>query len=198
MRDDEDVLARLQVGQDVRFPVRQHARRRVGEALAARRSDVVAPPPESHLLGAEPLPRLVLVHAGDVAVHALVECCVALGRERADAGGLEREVGGLRGPHQHRGVELVDLPAAELLAGGARLRLATRREGHVDPAGEAVLEVPLRLAVAEQDQVGHGSMSTPGFRMPRGSSAAFAAPRAAAKPAGRSRSYQGRWSRPTA
>src|SRR5438128_185084 len=172
--------------------------RQAAVAADRRRGDVVAPPPDLHLLGAESLPRLVLVHAGDVAVHALVERRVALGWGRADAGGLEREARGLCGPHEHRGVELVDLPAAELLAGGARLRLATRREGHVHPAGEAVLEVPLRLAVAEQDQVGHGSMSTPGFRMPRGSSAAFAAPRAAAKPAGRSRSYQGRWSRPTA
>src|SRR5438876_691389 len=123
---------------------------------------------------------------------------VALGGEGADARRLEREACGLRGPHEHGRVELVDLPAAKLLAGSARLGLAARRERLVHPAGEAVLEVPLRLAVAEQDQVGHGSMSTPGLRIPRGSRAAFAAPRPAAKPAGRSRSYHGRWARPTA
>jgi len=46
---------------------------------------------------------------------------------------------------------------------------------------------------------GHsGSISTPGFRIPRGSSARLAAFKARAKPSGRWRSYHGRWSRPTA
>ena len=40
--------------------------------------------------------------------------------------------------------------------------------------------------------------STPGLRMPAGSSVRLAAPSAAAKTSGRWRSYQGRWSRPTA
>ncbi|MET9969579.1 CGNR zinc finger domain-containing protein, partial [Streptomyces sp. NPDC006356] len=44
---------------------------------------------------------------------------------------------------------------------------------------------------------GYGS-STPGLRTPAGSRADLAAVRAAAKGAGRWRSYQGRWSRPTA
>src|SRR5207244_11701512 len=173
-------------------------RGRVRGALAAGRRDVVAPAPALHLVGTEALPRLVLVHTGDVAVLPLVERRVALGRNRAEAGGLEGEAGGLGRAHEDRRVQLVDLPAAELLAGGACLGLAARRQRLVHPAGEAILEVPLRLAVAKEDQLGHGSMSTPGLRMPRGSRAAFAAPSAAAKPAGRSRSYHGRWSRPTA
>src|SRR5215216_5449920 len=45
---------------------------------------------------------------------------------------------------------------------------------------------------------GHGSISTPGLRMPAGSTAALAARRAAANGSGRWRSYHGRWSRPTA
>ena len=44
----------------------------------------------------------------------------------------------------------------------------------------------------------HGSSSTPGLRMPAGSSADLAARKAAANGSGRCRSYQGRWSRPTA
>ena len=45
---------------------------------------------------------------------------------------------------------------------------------------------------------GHGSMSTPGLRMAAGSTAALADRSACAKRSGRWRSYQGRWSRPTA
>jgi len=41
-------------------------------------------------------------------------------------------------------------------------------------------------------------MSTPGLRMPSGSTAALAARSAAANGSGRCRSYQGLWSRPTA
>jgi hypothetical protein len=44
----------------------------------------------------------------------------------------------------------------------------------------------------------HGSISTPGLRIPVGSTAAFAARSASANASGRWRSYQGRWSRPTA
>src|SRR5207247_10172728 len=58
--------------------------------------------------------------------------------------------------HEHRSEELVDAPAAELLPRGARLGLAAWRERHVDPAGEAVLQVPLRLAVAQEEQIRHG------------------------------------------
>src|SRR5699024_11109789 len=42
------------------------------------------------------------------------------------------------------------------------------------------------------------SSRTPGFSTSAGSSAFFAAPRAAANGSGRCRSYQGRWSQPTA
>jgi len=45
---------------------------------------------------------------------------------------------------------------------------------------------------------GSGSTRTPGFRMPAGSTAAFAARSASANGSGRWRSYHGRWSRPTA
>src|SRR2546422_997893 len=64
---------------------------------------------------------------------------------------------GLRRPHEHGGEELVDAPAAELLSRSARLGLAAGRERHVDPVGEAVLQVPLRLAVAQEEQIRHGA-----------------------------------------
>ena len=52
--------------------------------------------------------------------------------------------------------------------------------------------------LAARRRARHGSIRTPGLRMPAGSTAALAARRAAAKGSGRWRSYQGRWSRPTA
>ena len=42
----------------------------------------------------------------------------------------------------------------------------------------------------------YGSISTPGFRIPAGSTSRFAARSASANGSGRCRSYQGRWSRP--
>src|SRR5207253_4517827 len=99
---------------------------------------------------------LGLVLPLELAVHALVEGRLALGGQWTDARGLERQACGLRRAHEHGGKELVDAPAAELLPRGARLGLAARRERHVDPAGEAVLQVPLRLAVPQEEQIRHG------------------------------------------
>src|SRR5262249_28083038 len=139
------------------LPVGEDAGGSVGQALPARRLDVVAPAPEVDLLRAEALGGLRLVQALEVAVHALVQRRVALGRRRADPGDLERETGGLGRAHEDRRVQLVDPASAELLTRVPGFALAARREGHVDPAREAVLEVPLRLSVAEKDQLRHGA-----------------------------------------
>src|SRR5262245_45062015 len=149
MGDDEHVLPRLQIGKDVRLPVRQHPLRGVGQALAPGRSDVVAAAPELDLGVAELLRRLGLVETLEVAVHALVEGRILLGGQCAEAGRLEGQGGGVDRALQDGGVELVDAVAAQLLARGARLVLALGRERHVDPAREAVLEVPLGLAVPQ-------------------------------------------------
>jgi hypothetical protein len=47
-------------------------------------------------------------------------------------------------------------------------------------------------------RAGRAGRRTPGLSTPAGSSCCFAAPSAAANRSGRCRSYQGRWSRPTA
>ena len=77
-------------------------------------------------------------------------------------------------------------------------------------AADAPVEVgrPADVGDAERDaggmhaclghHAGAGSIRTPGLSRPRGSTAAFAPRRAAANGSGRWRSYQGRWSRPTA
>ena len=143
MRDHEHVRPGAEIGQDAPFPVGQDPGRGVGQALAARGPDVVAPPPEVDLLGAEALRGLRLVQALEVTIHALVQGRIALGRQRADPGGFKCETCGLDRAHQDRCVQLVDPAPAELLAGLPGFGLAARRERNVDPAREAVLEVPL-------------------------------------------------------
>jgi hypothetical protein len=43
----------------------------------------------------------------------------------------------------------------DLFAGAPGLGLALSGEVDVNPAGKAVVEIPLALAVAQQDQAGH-------------------------------------------
>jgi hypothetical protein len=56
-------------------------------------------------------------------------------------------------------IDAVELqPAADQLAALARLGLALGGQVDVDPAGEAVFEVPLALAVAKQDEGRQGAV----------------------------------------
>src|SRR5690625_279413 len=64
-----------------------------------------------------------------------------------------------RPPAREGGVDDIGPDAGLLhqLAAGDGLGLALLGEGHIDPAGEQVLGVPIALAVAEQHEcVGHG------------------------------------------
>src|SRR3990172_3106729 len=118
----------------------------------------VAAAPDLHLLVAELLRGLGLVEALQRAVVTLVEPpavadgnphpveCVERDPERADRATQERRVG-------H-----VEVVAALLQQPPRGLGLLEPLRGEVDvrPAGEAVLEVPGALAVAQQDQCVHG------------------------------------------
>src|SRR5262249_37387597 len=119
------------------------------------RADVIAPSPELDLLATPLADGFGLVQTLEIPVHALVERLVPLDGDAADAGFFERERRGVGGALQDRREEHVDPPAAKLPAGGPPFRFALRRERDVDPAREAVLEVPLRLAVTEENQLGH-------------------------------------------
>jgi hypothetical protein len=123
------------------------------------RRDVVAAPPDLHLLGAVGLGRLLLVLALEVAVVALVEPPGAANRQPEAVQLVEGELGGADGPHLERGVHHVGLESglADGDPGGPGLGLALLGEVGVVPAGEEVEVVPLALAVADQHQVvGHG------------------------------------------
>src|SRR6476469_2617867 len=95
---------------------------------------------------------------------------------------------GGRNPAFGRGDRSRQSSASALLSSNAGASILLRQvQRAATPRG------PKRVATAQA-----GSISTPGLSMPAGSSSALAARSAAAKGAGRWRSYQGRWSRPTA
>jgi len=73
MRDDKNVLASRNVGQDMIAKEGESAGIRIGEALAARWPDVPRAAPRLYLLRAEARRRFVLVHAGEGAVVAFIE-----------------------------------------------------------------------------------------------------------------------------
>ena len=71
-------------------------------------------------------------------------------------------VEGDRKPRRGRGgFRMLAAPATQ---DGAGLVLALLGQVDIPPAGEAVFEVPLALAVADENQAGQGTRSTGGFR----------------------------------
>ena len=83
-------------------------------------------------------------------------------------------------PGQQAGEADVEVESARphQLAGGNRLGNAFFRQPDVPPAGETVLQVPLRLAVTEQDQ-GRHQASTFSIVMARSAAAFFSSARMA-------------------
>ncbi len=90
---------------------------------------------------------------------ALVQPPILLDRNPDLAAALQGQPQGADRAGEDRGEGLVELELrrAQQLAGAPGLPFALGRQVHVHPAGEAVLEVPLALAVAEQDKVRHGA-----------------------------------------
>ena len=182
MRSDHDALARLDGRGDLFVPVRQHAGHGVFQALGqrdlidwqvgvtqvlalahrvvgvqGRRRGVIATTPHQHLLVAVLLGGLGLVQALQATVVALVEA-PALDHRQPDAVHLvEAVVQGVDGTLEHRGVGDVELVALglEQLTCRHGLRHAGGRQIDVNPAGEAVFEVPGGFAVANQDEFVH-------------------------------------------
>mmetsp|Transcript_66948 Transcript_66948/g.178293 ORF Transcript_66948/g.178293 Transcript_66948/m.178293 type:complete len:313 (-) Transcript_66948:70-1008(-) len=188
VRGDKNGLPGLERGSDLRLPEGHHARDGVLEALRhgdvlvlevrvlcllarvvlavlldGRGRDVEAPAPDLHLLGAVLLHRLLLVQAGESSVHALVQAPALHDGDVHLVGLLESVVEGLDGALEDRGVADVEPQALLLDERPCALCLsdALLGEVHVDPASEAIVHIPLGLAVAREDEhgvrlVGHG------------------------------------------
>src|SRR5664280_2004083 len=129
---------------------------RVGGVLRVegRRRDRVAAPPLEELLVAVLLRRLLLVEALERAVVPLVQAPRALDGNPELVELLEDDLRREDRARQERGVETVEAESLclEQSSGGVRLLDAFRREADVHPSGEAVLEVPRALAVADEDE----------------------------------------------
>ena len=180
---DDDPLPGAQPRRDLCLIIRQHARDRVLEALGLgngdvaiaaipcqlpravglkrRRRDVERTAPDLDLVGPDPVDHLLLVEAGQAAVVALVQAPVLGHRKPQTVHLVEDEMKGADGAGQDRGEAMIEVETlvGEQPAGGARLLDAGGRQVAVPPAGEAILEVPPRLAVPKQHQRRHQAVS---------------------------------------
>mmetsp|Transcript_104929 Transcript_104929/g.292034 ORF Transcript_104929/g.292034 Transcript_104929/m.292034 type:complete len:293 (+) Transcript_104929:179-1057(+) len=190
MRRHEHRLPRCELGLDLLLPIRHHAldhrlqRFRLRDILGihagvlrlllrvelavlvdVRRRQVEATAPDLHLLRAVLHHRLLLVQAGQAAVHALVQPPRLVHRGVQLIRGLQGQVASLDGPLQVGGVADVELQPLLLdqLAGPLGLTDALLGEVDVHPTRELVRHVPLRLAVAGENELcmaGHGAANT--------------------------------------
>mmetsp|Transcript_97451 Transcript_97451/g.284570 ORF Transcript_97451/g.284570 Transcript_97451/m.284570 type:complete len:448 (-) Transcript_97451:47-1390(-) len=124
--------------------------------LDRRGWDVEAPAPNLDLVGAVFLDCLLLVKACEASIHALVQAPGLLDWQVHLVRLLQSVVQRLDGALEDRGVADVKLKALVLDERSCVLGLpdALLGEVDVDPAGEAVVHVPLRLAVAREDEQG--------------------------------------------
>jgi len=125
-----------------------------------RRRRVVAAPPGMHLFGAVALRGLLLVEALQRSVVTFVEPPTALDRQPRLIHGVERQVLGDHGSRLQRRVRRVEPEPGRGHGDPGRGCLGTALVGerHVVPPREQVGEVPLGLAVTEDDErSGHAS-----------------------------------------
>ena len=176
---DQHVLVGLEPRDDRFIPVGQDAVERGLEAFGVRDGlpriarvageiplaagcqrrgrNVVAASPDQDLGLAMRRRRLGLVQARQAAVVALIQAPVVDDRNISQTGGVEGQGPRARRPLQHRGEHdrRPEACCSDLFAGAPGLGLALSGEVNVNPAGEPVVEIPLALAMAEQDQAGH-------------------------------------------
>mmetsp|Transcript_14432 Transcript_14432/g.25392 ORF Transcript_14432/g.25392 Transcript_14432/m.25392 type:complete len:309 (-) Transcript_14432:14-940(-) len=118
--------------------------------------DIKAAAPDLHLISAMLHNSLLFVQTSEAAVHTLVQAPGLVHGHKELFGALECDVAGLDGTLQIRSVADIELQSFSLqqLAGSLGLSKAFLREVDIDPASEDVGNIPLRLAVAREDQSG--------------------------------------------
>ncbi len=166
MGGNQHPLACLQVGRDAAFPIGQHARDRILQALGRwngdariaavlaqvelaarfqhRRRNVEAAAPDLDLRVAMLGRRLRLVQAGQPAIVTLVQAPVLLHRQPQPPHFLQRQVQRLDRAGLERGIALVEIQPLGLHQLSRRPRFARALLGHVHvpPSGEAVFQIP--------------------------------------------------------
>lgn len=175
--EDHDKRAqRIAVGGDQHLLALQHQRQDLGEvigpdagagvaqAFAAGRRNVVGPAPDMHLLLAPLLAGIVLVETGEIAVVALVQRLVADRLQVRLADLVEDDLAGILRALQVRGKGDVegDAVIGQRLAAGIGFADTEFGQFRVFPAREQVLQVPVALAVADEDE-GAGHVVPPDY-----------------------------------
>ena len=142
--------------------------------VEGRWGDVVGSAPDVDLSVAVLGGGFGFVEALECAVVALVEAPASLDGEPGGVEFVEDDPEGVDGALEDGGPGAVELDAGggESSAGFAGFLDAVVAEVDVDPAGEAVLAVPVALSVAEEDEVGvevegwaHGCRVSGGWRL---------------------------------
>src|SRR5439155_20964403 len=147
--------------ENLRLEIGQGAGSGIFEALSTRRGDVIAAPPQMDLLVAKALGGLGFVKALQVAIVALVEGLVFFHGEVTLPEHVKDNLQGADRALQHRreGAVKAQPCGLEFLAGLPSFFFSPGRKRHLHPAGEAVLQVTLRLAMTQQHQMSHLSSS---------------------------------------
>ena len=176
---DDHPFATAQRGRDLGLIIGQHARDRVLQALAVRnidpgiaavgadlvrargvqrrRRNVERAAPDLDLRLADPRDRLGLVEPGQPAIVALVQSPVLGHRQPQSVHRMQHEVERADRAGLDAGEAAIEIEPLFPDQRARRARFGNPGFGQVDipPSGEAVLKVPLRLAVAEEDQSRH-------------------------------------------
>ena len=123
-----------------------------GQGLGA---NVIAPAPELHLLGPVPLGGLLLIETLQRPVVTFVESPMTGDREPGEVHLRQRQIGGADRPQEDRGMDYPEIEGfgRHVPAGFPGFLLALGGEIDIGPPGEAILEIPGRFPVTQEDEV---------------------------------------------
>ncbi len=160
VRGNQDALAAQDGRQHGLAIIGQDPGNRILQAFAARRRHIVGPPPNLHLVLAPSPARIILVEAGQIAVIAFVQGLIGGRCKPGLSEFLEHQVQRRMGAQQSRGEGAVKMETERLQFAARRFRLlnALRREVGILPAGEEIFQIPIALAMPNEDEeTFHGS-----------------------------------------
>jgi hypothetical protein len=122
----------------------------VFEGFAVGWRNIEAAPPNVHLFFAVFFPHFVFVHPLKIAIMTLIEGFIADGGDVKTCAFLNQSKGVLSSD-EIAGVGNIELEILELGSGGSGFIATLRGEGDIHPPGEAILQIPKGLAVANND-----------------------------------------------
>jgi len=159
VRDDKNVLASRNAGENMIAKEGEGAGIRVGKAFAARRPNVPRAAPRMYLRRAESGRRLVLVHSRQVAVIAFIEGGILRDRDVLAVHHAEDNRKCLLRPLERRSESGIHRNIMQEMPRAFGLPPPGLGQRHIRPACEAIFEIPLRLPMANEREIGHWTSS---------------------------------------